>query len=61
MAGLDYVSCEECGKRLFYDGDRRARDYMIGENLPPSVTCSKCVSKLKKKIERLKKFDKRRH
>ena len=29
MAGLDYVSCHECGKRLFYDDEWIIRDYMI--------------------------------
>jgi len=61
MAGSDYVSCAECGKRLFYDGDWRARDYMNLSDTPESVTCRHCVKKLKKKIEVLKKHDKRRH
>jgi len=61
MAGADYVSCAECGKRLFYDGSREARVYMQEFLGLASVTCDHCVSKLKKKIEELRKHDKRRH
>jgi len=60
MAGLDYGSCQECGKRLFYDGEWIIRDYMIEIKIGP-LTCSHCVSKLQKKIEKLKKHDRRRH
>ena len=28
MSGLDYCSCQICGRRLFYDGDMAARGYM---------------------------------
>lgn len=61
MAGIDYVSCSECGKRLFYDGEWFARDYMVNAKTAKTVTCDHCVSKLKKKIETLKKHDRRRH
>lgn len=61
MAGIDYVSCGECGKRLFYDGDYRAREYMRDVQSSNTLTCSHCVSNLKKKIEILKKHDRRRH
>lgn len=61
MAGIDYVSCKECGKRLFYDGDRRVRDYIFDTGTTDSFLCSHCISKLKKKIETLKKHDRRRH
>lgn len=55
MAGWDYLKCSECGKRLFYDGDGRLRD------TSEDVACEHCVKKLKKKIEVLKKHDRRRH
>lgn len=61
MAGIDYVSCRMCGKRLFYDGEGEARHYMIEYSKNDDVTCDHCVNKLLKKIEKLKKFDKRRH
>ena len=61
MAGIDYASCNECGKRLFYDGEREARDYMISAQTTKFIVCDHCVSKLKKKIETLKKHDRRRH
>jgi len=61
VAGIDYVSCIECGKRLFYDGEHSARDYMIDTKSTVNVTCDHCVSKLKKKIAVLKKHDRRRH
>jgi len=61
MAGLDYVSCNLCGKRLFYDGEGTARNYMNEVTKTSSVSCDHCVKKLLKKIEKLKKFDKRRH
>lgn len=61
MAGFDYVHCNECGKRLFYDGEWEARNYMINYETTKSVTCDKCVSRLKKKIDSLKKHDRRRH
>lgn len=61
MAGLDYVSCNECGKRLFYDGEFEARGYMESAQTTKSVTCDHCVLKLKKKIDTLKKHDRRRH
>lgn len=53
MAGWDYVKCEECGERLLYDGDGRLSDLKL--------TCEHCVKKLKKKIEKLKKHDRRKH
>ena len=61
MAGIDYVSCEECGKRLFYDGEGCVRHYMINAKTTKSLTCDHCVKKLKQKIEKLKKYDRRRH
>jgi len=61
MAGIDYVSCAECGKRLFYDGERLAREYMHNAKTTEFITCDHCVSKLKKKIDVLKKHDRRRH
>ena len=61
MAGLDYVTCAECGKRLFYDGDRFVRKSMEDRKATKSVTCDHCVLKLKKKIDTLKKHDRRRH
>ncbi len=59
MAGFDYVSCNICGKRLFYDGDMRARNEM--EHTTSHIVCAECVNKLQKKIEVLKKHDRRRH
>ena len=61
MAGIDYVSCNECGKRLFYDGDGAARYYMQEAKTTKGVVCDHCVNKLKKKIETIKKHDRRRH
>ena len=61
MAGIDYVSCGECGKRLFYDGEHVARSYMRNVQTTKSLTCDHCVSKLHKKIATLKKHDRRRH
>ncbi len=60
MAGIDYVSCDECGERLFYDGGREVRDYMSDVGTA-GVVCGHCVAKLKKKIKKLEKYDKRRH
>jgi len=59
MAGADYVSCAECGKRLFYDGSHGIRDYIF--DAKTTLTCDHCVSKMKKKIDKLKKHDRRRH
>ena len=53
MAGIDYASCEECGKRLFYDGDWAIREYMRDNT--KTITCDHCVAKLKKKIAKLEK------
>jgi len=61
MAGMDYVSCNECGKRLFYDGNGVIREYMYSAKTTKSLTCDHCISKLKKKIEKLKKHDRGRH
>lgn len=61
MAGIDYVSCDECGKRLFYDGDMHVRSYIGEAKTTRGVVCDHCVGKLKKKIETLKKHDRRRH
>lgn len=60
MAGADYVTCKECGERIFYDGDRRIRDFME-ERGSKEIVCYKCYKKLLKKIEKLKKFDRRRN
>jgi len=61
MAGIDYVSCSECGKRLFYDGEWFVRRYIEDTKTTKTLTCDRCVTKLKKKIEKLKKHDRRRH
>ena len=61
MAGLDYVLCSECSKRLFYDGDSVVRGYLESEKESKELACSHCVSKLKKKIAKLKKHDRRRN
>ncbi len=61
MAGIDYVSCDDCGKRLFYDGGGEVRDYMSDMGTTRGVTCNHCVEKLRKKIKKLEKYDKRRH
>lgn len=58
MAGRDYLKCE-CGERLFYDGDRSLREFLEDNN--QTVTCGKCVKKMMKKIEKLKKHDRRNH
>ena len=58
---MDYVSCSECGERLFYDGLGEVRGFMQDTGITKGVTCDRCVSKLKRKIEKLKKYDKRRH
>lgn len=60
MAGADYVSCNECGKRMFYDGDFYARDNFNVYDVE-FVVCDHCVNKLKKKIKTLEKHDRRRH
>jgi len=56
MAGCDYLKCE-CGERLIYDGDGRLRD-SLAEN-KQTLTCSKCVNKMLKKIKTLKKNNRR--
>lgn len=61
MAGCDYISCSECGQRLIYDGENHIRTILNDSYNVDGITCSKCVSKLKKKIETLQKFDKRKH
>jgi len=58
MAGLDYCSCNECGKRLFYDGEQAARTYMQLVGVP-YVVCSKCYEKKEKRITSLLKYSKR--
>ena len=52
MAGCDYLSCEECGERLFYIGCRYDEEFSV-------IYCAKCYGKLVKKIERLEKAKKR--
>ncbi len=59
MAGMDYACCSECGKRLFYDGSGFVRDVL--ESHSDTIVCGNCVDRLKKKIEKLKKHDRRRH
>lgn len=54
MAGMDYVSCTECGVRLIYVGSMQLED-------KPDLACGKCVAKLHKKIDKLKKHDRRKH
>ncbi len=51
MAGMDYISCAECGKRLIFDGD-----LVIRAHLEDEITCGHCVKKLKRKIEKLEKI-----
>ena len=57
MAGMDYLDCAECGRRLLYDGDFRIRKALDGD----TVTCGQCTKRLKKKIDKLKKHDRRKH
>ena len=57
MAGADYVCCEECGKRLCYDGYYKFRDALEWQN----IFCEECIKKLKKKIAILEKHDRRKH
>lgn len=57
MAEVYYLTCGECGKRLYYDGKKTIR--LALEWRP--VFCEKCWVKLNKKIELLKKHDRRRH
>jgi DNA-directed RNA polymerase subunit RPC12/RpoP len=61
MAGMDYIKCKECGNRLFYDGDGIAEERIKEAGSTENLTCSNCVSKLKKQIVKLKKHDRRRH
>ncbi len=56
MAGIDYMNCSLCGKRLIYDGDWKVR-----EAIEEEVACGTCVERLQKKIEKLKKHDRRKH
>ena len=51
MAGLDYLTCETCGDRLLYDGDRSIRDALDEQKI--TLSCSKCVKKLQKRIIKL--------
>jgi len=57
MAGRDYLGCKECGRRLVYDGRDTIRDALDWE----PIYCSKCWQKLLKKIETLRKHDRRKH
>jgi len=50
MAGRDYLMCEECGKRLAYDGDNSMRDTMDWE----PIYCKDCYQKLLKEIKKLR-------
>ena len=60
MSGFDYIHCEECCTRLLYDGDEHLRQSLEEEG-HAGIVCPHCVKKLKKKIEVLKKHDRRRH
>ena len=57
MAGTDYLMCEECGKRLCYDGKKTLR---LALEWQP-IYCEKCWIKLTKKIAVLEKHDRRKH
>ena len=59
MAGIDYCSCPLCGKRMFYDGELTVRSELERNNT--YLVCGHCVEKLQKKIEVLKKHDRRKH
>ncbi len=59
MAGFDYVSCKECGKRLFFDGGRVTQRDMSRMGTV-GLTCDHCVKKLKKKLKKAVKYDKRK-
>lgn len=59
MAGIDYCSCNECGTRLFYDGEMEVRTYMSLTETTKFLICSKCWNKLLKKVEKLEKYKKR--
>ena len=61
MAGFDYISCAQCGRRLIYDGNETVRNYLHDANITKGLTCDKCVERLKKKILDLQRHDKRRH
>lgn len=61
MAGIDYVSCKVCGKRLFYDGEWAVREYISTMKVTVGLTCDHCVKKLEKKIKTLEKHDRRKH
>ncbi len=60
MAGMDYIKCGICSKRMIYDDDQCIELSLQANNIK-SITCDHCVKKLKKKIELLKKHDRRRH
>ena len=57
MASADYICCEECGKRLCYDGYHKFRDALEWK----PIFCEACIKKLKKKIAILEKHDRRKH
>ncbi|OQX08407.1 MAG: hypothetical protein BWK73_25400 [Thiothrix lacustris] len=60
MAGIDYLSCCKCGKRLAYDGGGEMRAQLEQYQGTSDVFCHHCVDKLLEKIEELKKHDRRR-
>jgi hypothetical protein len=33
MAGVDYSTCEECGKRLHYDGKKKIRNALDWQSI----------------------------
>lgn len=55
MAGIDYVSCRKCGKRLFYDGEHLAREYMYQYVGTAAIVCDHCAKRMEKQIEKYKK------
>lgn len=49
MAGAEYLSCENCGDRMLYMGER-------WEDYPDlKAYCTHCVDKLNKRIDKLEK------
>lgn len=59
MAGIDYCSCNECGVRLFYDGDGEVRRYMAERGTAKYIICDKCHKKLLKRVDKLEADKKR--
>lgn len=59
MAGIDYCSCNECGVRLFYDGESEARNYMSTTESAKYIICDRCHRKLLKRVGKLEADKKR--